>query len=110
MDQENVPLQGGVMKPMKFSEAILRGFEMVGGKQCKGYYCPREDDPRKPGAVCVLGARNLCLTGDATEEPGRFTDPDSDDFCDAWGIHPSTLNDEGMPWEHIYGMARAARV
>ena len=102
------------MKHRKFSSAILCGFKKVDGRQHFGDYCPEEDDPRYPWSVCVLGARNLCLTGSA-KNLGNSSDFEADTmaFYKAWGVFPDDLNDggcamPGLPWEHIYGMARAA--
>ena len=100
------------MKHRKFSSAILCGYEKVGGKQHVGGYC--RGDPEKPAAVCVLGARNLCRTGSATVEEGEAqSNAECDRFKRAWGFLPQHLNDgmygaDRLPWEHIYGMARAA--
>jgi hypothetical protein len=95
------------MKHKKFSTAILCGFKKVDGRQYFKDYCDRRhDDPTRPRAVCVLGARNLCVNGNATNTTGMV--PQSMAFFDAWGEYPDELNDDGMPWEHIYGMARAA--
>ena len=93
------------MKHKKFSSAILCGFKEVGGRQQLGTFSDGASDARCPRAVCVLGAISLCLNGDA-ESMGYGDFPQL--FADAWGIAPQDLNDEGMPWEHLYGMARAA--
>jgi hypothetical protein len=86
---------------MKFSEAILKGYEKVNGRQCRGNYA-RLDRDGNPVAHCVIGAMYSGDPGDAhMHERGRFEE--------AWGFSAMGLNDEErMPWEHIYGMARAA--
>lgn len=90
---------------MKFSEAMLKGYEMVGGKQYRGDYYPTGDCCSAPTQVCVLGAVNLGDHGDALGAAGwEF----SNRFYNAWGVRATSLNDMGMPWEHIYGMAVAA--
>lgn len=105
------------MKHKKFSEAMLCGFEKVDGRQWFGDYCPRTDKGESPASVCVLGAVNLCLRGNARRASiirANRADPLSDTqfasaFREAWGMCPDDLNDDDqMPWEHIYGMAKAA--
>lgn len=81
---------------MKFSEAMLKGFEMVGGKQCRGTYT-EWDIYLRPVAHCALGAAIA----------GGWKGADAG-VQRAWGICVAELNDKGMPWEHIYGMAVAA--
>jgi hypothetical protein len=100
-----------MMKHKKFSSAILCGFKKVDGRQHFGDYCPSDEDPHDPTSVCVLGARNLCLTGSAKNAAGMVHHQRA--FYEAWGLYPDDLNDgdgamPSMPWEHIYGMARAA--
>ena len=94
---------------MKFSEAMLKGYEMVGGVECHdGYFAG--GTPRKPVALCPLGACNLAVTGNAlgTNEFLSMRHPDVKQFRRVWGEHVMDLNEAGMPWEHIYGMAVAA--
>ena len=93
------------MKHLKLSSAILCGFKKVDGKQYFGDFCAGE--PHKPSAVCVVGAVNLCLTGNARNQ-SEMPLEEFDKFEEAWGERAYKLNDEGMPWEHIYGMAKAA--
>lgn len=95
---------------MKFSTAMLKGYKKVGGKQCAKNY-------QRGDAVCAHGAANLAVFGkaDLTREPhGIDAFPTFSEemraFRNAWDIDVVDLNDEGMPWEHIYGMARAAGV
>ena len=83
---------------MKVSEAILRGFEKVNGNQIRYTFFEHDRHGRVVGC-CVMGAASLGGAGGQ-----RFGRP----FREAWGIHPTALNDRGMPWEHIYGMAVAA--
>jgi hypothetical protein len=100
---------------MKFSEAVLKGFEKVNGRQCRDTlardkngtpHYPWDDDPQtKPYSVCVNGAINLAETGDAMKF-GRLADGVR--FHRVWGVSPIELNNAGMSWEHIYGMAVAA--
>jgi hypothetical protein len=96
---------------MKFSEAILCGYEKVNGRQHIGGYSNCAEKPEEL-ALCVLGAGSLCLIGQArmTSDSLAFEEA----FEKAWGFNPAALNDgrmegtEPMPWEHIYGMAVAA--
>lgn len=91
---------------MKLSEAILKGYMTNGGRQCVGRLV---DDK---GALCVMGARNVGITGN----PCDFGFPFMDDviaFAREWGTPIVTLNNneadgEPFPREHIYGMAVAA--
>lgn len=89
---------------MKFSEAMLKGYEMVGGRQCKNVF--HRGNPFDPDSVCVLGAVSLGDHGNALG--GHIGWSFSAAFKCKWGVYPANLNDEGMPWEHIYGMAVAA--
>lgn len=92
---------------MKFSEAMLKGFRKVNGHQFfGGYYADRPGG--FPRSVCVLGAANLGAYGDPWSYPFHTGCGAVDRFANAWGLKPQDLNDEGMPWEHIYGMAVAA--
>ncbi len=100
------------MKHKKFSEAILCGYAKVNGRQHIGGYSNNASGAAL--AVCVLGAGNLCLSGDVwrTDASSRFEKA----FTRAWGFNPAALNDgrlssgisEPIRWEHIYGMAVAA--
>jgi hypothetical protein len=93
---------------MKLSEAILKGYERVGGRQCKHAYY-ENGTPSRPEAVCVMGAVSLALSGNAAGDVvNPFAHKGVQAFVVAWDMAPSALNDEGMPWEHIYGMAVAA--
>jgi hypothetical protein len=87
---------------MKFSEAMLKGFEQVNGRQCK--YDFALPVMGKPEAFCVLGA----VSAGRGALGYSFWYADTDKFVRAWGVRPNALNDQGMPWEHIYGMAVAA--
>jgi hypothetical protein len=88
---------------MKFSEMMLAGYAKVEGRQTRGtawrdaYGHPTADTSRARSA-CVIGAINLggggCGFNSALDR--------------AWGVSAVSLNDDGMPWEHIYGMAVAA--
>lgn len=85
---------------MKFSEAMLKGFQMVDGKQIKGSYF--KFDGRDVIGCCAMGAVSLGSNR-------RLSRVDFDrNFQCAWGLPSDVINDEGMPWEHIYGMAVAA--
>jgi hypothetical protein len=93
----------------KFSDAMLKGFAATNGKQCKDELFL--GDPRKPSRVCVNGAVCFGLTGTANFWVGSAGDELirwSRSFAVAYGAAPHELNNEGMPWEHLYGMARAA--
>ena len=90
---------------MKFSEAMLKGYEKVGGKQWHRGYCPIKDSMRAPTRVCVLGAINLAEYGNVSGSSGwNFAKA----FYRQWGVLPEELNDEGLHWTEIYGMAVAA--
>lgn len=81
---------------MKFSEAMLKGFAEVDGRQCTGAYSRRDAKGRL--ARCAIGA--ACAGGWSASTGG---------FIAAWGVSVYEANDEeGLPWEHIYGMAVAA--
>lgn len=87
---------------MKFSEAMLKGFEKVNGRQAFNGQLLAKD-----GSVCINGAANLAYTGDATtwaEETLRACGA----FADVWGEAPDLLNNNGLDWTEIYGMAVAA--
>ena len=98
------------MKHRKFSSAILCGYKKVDGRQHIGGYSNHKDGPEL--AVCVLGAGGLCLIGRPGSCAASFKFEEQ--FEQAWGFNPAALNDgrledaSPMPWEHIYGMARAA--
>lgn len=81
---------------MKYSEAMLKGFEIVGGRQCREVYV-QTNDAGKPVAYCVNGAAMAVGYSGSTYL-----------FYETWGCLPHVLNDQGMPWEHLYGMAVAA--
>lgn len=98
---------------MKFSDAMLKGYMKVGGKQFteggssvvgSARYFPKGDDPARPSCVCAVGAANLGF-GRAANKDG---DCEGASFHRHWGVDVADLSDEGMPWEHIYGMAVAA--
>ena len=97
---------------MKFSEAMLKGYQKVGGRQCRDHYYVGGSN-KNPQAVCVNGAISLARCGvaepnDISPLKHRLQNWDSA-FVGAWGIHPQELNDDNkLPWEHIYGMAVAA--
>jgi hypothetical protein len=96
---------------MKFSEAMLRGYEKINGAQFfGGSYIPDGADPLNPPRACVLGAVNLGKYGRADVVYGA--DPAISDACErfeaVWGELPQELNDNLMPWEEIYGMSVAA--
>ena len=82
------------------SEAMLRGFEMAGGRQCKNRLC--RGNPVKPTAVCALGAMNLAMTGDSRN--CSQIDAGSDAFFDATGELISSANDAGMYIPDIAGI------
>jgi hypothetical protein len=88
---------------MKYSEAMLKGFEKVEGRQCKDALY-EGDSPRRPVSVCVNGAVALGMSGSAWNVPTRW----SRKFEEAWGERPLMLNNAGLDWTELYGMARAA--
>lgn len=89
---------------MKYSEAMLKGFEMVDGRQCKYLL---GDSFTKPTRVCVNGAVNLAVRGDPYKWAAG-SNRASERFEKAWGIRPAFANNEGLHWTEIYGMAVAA--
>lgn len=91
---------------MKFSEAMLKGFEQVGGRQCRYVY--REGSVTEPRTVCALGAYFLGAYGAAECASLDEQDDITGQFKKAWGIFIQEANDMGLPWEHIYGMAVVA--
>lgn len=100
---------------MKYSEAMLKGFKKVGGRQCKNELSRNERgrvlvDGFAPHSVCVNGAVLLAVEGRAGwgVEGERVITDGGNGFYSAWEVDPVDLNNEGMPWEHIYGMAVAA--
>lgn len=85
---------------MKFSEAMLKGFEKVGGRQCRGYM-----EVRHRGRVTAHCAVGAAVRGGMTQCEAESS---NGAMRRAWGPSAIFLNDvERMPWEHIYGMARA---
>lgn len=80
---------------MKFSAAILRGYKTNGGRQCVNELKDAQ------GRMCVYGA---AIEGGATcvERVDSMAS-----FRTHWGFDAIELNNRRMPWEHIYGMARA---
>lgn len=83
---------------MKFSTAMLRGFEKVEGHQLNNGRI--YDDIDAPKAACAIGAARLGGYPDTSSPLG---------FLDVWNVGVHELNDdEKLPWEHIYGMAVAA--
>ena len=105
---------------MKFSEAVLKGFEQINGRQCVGTLAMNKKGGlpgigKLPYRCCVMGAAAIGATGNpyGEEQDWRL------EFKGAWGIDPAELNNnrdqlyygkktEPFPWEHIYGMAVAA--
>lgn len=92
---------------MKLSKAILKGFEMAGGNQCKRNYC--EGDPTAPQAVCAIGAAALAICGDADAEC-KDVFPSHKQlkiFYSVIGISIPDLNDKGMSIPDIAGIAKS---
>jgi hypothetical protein len=92
---------------VRLSEAILEGFKKVNGKQCKGvYYRGSFDVPR---AVCASGAVNLATLGHAytSGRQSRRIRSQINAFHRAYGTNLVVLNDSGVDWRDIYGMAKA---
>lgn len=89
---------------MKYSDAMLKGFKKVNGRNCR--HVLAEGGDREPTALCVNGAANYGRNG----SPYSFTGLSRahTQFMKAWGFMPHVLNNNGLPWEEIYGMARAA--
>lgn len=92
---------------MKASEAILKGYAMNDGRQC---IYTRHDSS---GRMCVAGAFEMAVDGKpwAWGHEGQWSEF-ATAFHKQYGISPVDLNNndghEPFPWEHIYGMARAA--
>ena len=87
---------------MKYSEAMLKGFKKVGGRQCRGDF-EKLDRTGRVRSCCAIGAVRLG-SGYMACIGGNFADA----FRKAWRVDPADLNDEGMNWPDIYGMAVAA--
>jgi hypothetical protein len=87
-----------------FSAAMLRGFERVEGNQVRGHYV--DGGWNNPTGCCVMAAVSLGSGGDVRDRDYRWEFANA--FRKAWGVFPADLNDNGMPWEHIYGMTVAA--
>lgn len=98
---------------MKFSDAMLKGFEKVNGRVCRNSDY-QEGSSLIPESVCAMGAGFLGMYGraDAACRSRRAYKIQSDvaeKFIAAWGIDIRTLNDmDDMPAEHLYGMTVAA--
>jgi len=88
---------------MKVSDAMLKGYAMV-GRQCFGTYCV--GDPAKPTAVCALGAARLALTGHVRVTTLRLRIA-SDEFENRTGFTISEANDKGMSIEDIAGILKS---
>lgn len=83
---------------MKYSEAMLQGYSEVGGQSVRGAMFRIKSG--KPVGACAMGAVQL-----GGKDAVKF----AGEFIKAWGVSVIDLNDEErLPWEHIYGMARAA--
>jgi hypothetical protein len=100
-------------REMKFSEAILKGYKTNGGRQCVDAL---EDGA---GRMCVAGAYNMATQGAPKAICDEEWSKSFQRFAAEWGIDPVVLNNnyqdrgdtnEPFPWEHIYGMARAAGI
>lgn len=95
----------------KISDAMLEGFRRVGGSQIKGRHF--QGSPVAPVAVCASGAVLLgtfgCAEPDTTDAHYELL-PTFVHFQHEYGITISDLNDAGVPWEDIYGMAVAAGI
>lgn len=92
---------------MKFSEAMLKGFEKVDGRQCVGKMRTRDADGCI-NAFCAVGAALDTEKGqeDLLAQEAFLMAHAAMKY--AWGFGPMELNDShNLPWEHIYGMARA---
>lgn len=90
---------------MKLSKAMLKGFEMAGGNQCKYEYC--EGDPTAPQAVCAIGAAALAICGNAEAE-WKDAFPFHKQvkiFYAVIGIPIPHLNDKDMSIPDIAGIA-----
>lgn len=100
---------------MKYSAAMLNGYKLIGGKgQVDHHWRTKDGDRYSSGptpspngitAACVNGAALIGARVEAWSAPHERW---MAEFEKKWGIQPQQLNNEGLPWEHIYGMARAA--
>lgn len=106
---------------MKYSEAMLKGFEMVGGRQCTMAFAKDASGRRiygpapHPHSVCAHGAAMLALHGDANFDQWADT-PATRAFHEAYGLRVVDANngadwdddpENAMPWEDIHGMCVA---
>lgn len=93
---------------MKFSEAVIKGYcdPRIEGRQWIKNFA---DDEVNPTQVCCLGAANIALTG--TPFVNNQLLPQwvlwRDQFWNRVGVNPADLNDEGMDWRDIVGIAIA---
>ena len=85
---------------MKPSEAMLKGFAMAGGRQCKAAYCIGHHT--KPTKVCALGAMGLGLNGSAVAHEG--TNAALVAFREATSIPMIIASDKGMSIPDIAGI------
>ena len=89
---------------MKPSEAILKGFEMAGERQCIMVNC--KGDPEKPDAVCAIGAIQLVEGGNACFFSNTAWDA-NDAMEKATGYSVTQMNDGGMSIPDIAGILAA---
>jgi hypothetical protein len=96
--------KGATVKKLKASELMLKGFAMAGGKQCFGRFCI--GDPKKPSAVCVVGAFNLAAFGNANQD-SSFLPVELrpfNRFLKSTGVSIMEANDVGMSIPDIAGI------
>lgn len=85
---------------MKFSDAMLEGYKQVNGRQCRGV--SNRIRGGKIVAHCAVGA---AVAGGMSYGKAAFANIW---LADHWGDTAVAFNDrDKLPWEHIYGMARA---
>lgn len=91
---------------MKYSTAMLKGYQQV-GKQCKHAFY--NGDRNSPTSVCALGAVAMGTSGDAAcigfKYPTRARVADK--FFHSYGVTIAECNDSGMPIPDIAGMLKA---
>jgi hypothetical protein len=84
---------------------MLMGFEHFRGRQAFGASYTdgfERVNPDEATHACVMGAAIFA-------EPGADVGAWNAAFAKVWGDYPACFNDdEKLPWEHIYGMAKAA--
>ena len=78
---------------MKPSEAMLKGFEMAGGRQYRGGWFYDGPNSKAPCGVCAMGAIRLGFSGDALGGYPDMTGQATLMFHESAGILVTEAND-----------------